>query len=139
MTGIFTGQRSRRTPKRSPTSSGRQCIMLVLFQRKVIYMPWLPPGSRDEPLAAVTASGEMGDMRVKEVGVASPEPTRWFRRPVEVRAIEVGWDEKEDVATEQRPHVVILYMQGEWTIVVSSSGLNLAHPLTASQVTPARP
>lgn len=100
--------------------------MLALFQRKVIYMPWLPPGSRDEPLAAVTASGEMGDMRVKEVRIASFEPTKWFRRPVEVRAIEVRWEEKEDLATEQRPHVVILYMQGACTGQPRPE--SLAHP-----------
>ncbi|BGO98298.1 hypothetical protein NBRC10513v2_002690 [Rhodotorula toruloides] len=89
-----------------------KCIMLVLFQRKVIYMPWLPPGSRDEPLSAVTATGEMGDMRVKEVRIESAEPTKWLRGKVEVRTIEVGWTEEENAMATKRPHVVILYMQG---------------------------
>ncbi|KAJ8296659.1 hypothetical protein OF846_001007 [Rhodotorula toruloides] len=59
-----------------------KCIMLVLFQRKVIYMPWLPPGSRDEPLSAVTATGEMGDMRVKEVRIVRNAGTPLNRLPL---------------------------------------------------------
>ncbi|BGP29196.1 hypothetical protein JCM10296v2_000934 [Rhodotorula toruloides] len=90
-----------------------KCIMLVLFQRKVIYMPWLPPGSRDESLLAVTATGEMGDMGVKEVRIDSAEPTKWLRQKAEVRAIEVGWkEEEENVTATKRPHVVLLYLQG---------------------------
>ncbi|KWU42271.1 hypothetical protein RHOSPDRAFT_21556 [Rhodotorula sp. JG-1b] len=82
--------------------------MLVLFQRRVIYLPSVPPGTRDEPVPHQT-----GNLEVKEVQLQSEEPSRWLRRTVNLRGIAVEWRSgKADALAGPERRVVIVYLQG---------------------------
>lgn len=86
-----------------------QCLMLVLFQRRIIYLPSVPPGTRDEPVPHQT-----GDLAVKEVHLQSTELSRWLRRTVNLCGIEVEWRSgKADAPAGPDRRVVIVYLQGE--------------------------
>lgn len=86
-----------------------QCLMLVLFQRRIIYLPSVPPGMRDEPVPHQT-----GELAVKEVHLQSTEPSRWLRRTVKLRGIEVEWrGGKVEAPAGPERRVVIVYLQGE--------------------------
>ncbi|BGP13103.1 hypothetical protein JCM10213v2_001022 [Rhodosporidiobolus nylandii] len=101
-----------------------KCLMLVLFQRRIIYLPSVPPGTRDESLADGERTRErdssLSGMNWQEVRVESTAPTRWLRRKVELRGVELSWKEDEtarqrsDIAgtTAGRRHVVVVYLQG---------------------------
>ncbi|GAA5830554.1 hypothetical protein JCM11251_002513 [Rhodosporidiobolus azoricus] len=94
-----------------------KCLMLVLFQRKIIYLPSVPPGTRDESLAqgerSTARDASLSGMRWKEVQIQSTVPSRWMRRPVKLKGIELEWKEDEGKAVEgQRQHVVVVYLQG---------------------------
>ncbi|GAA5905378.1 hypothetical protein JCM6882_003142 [Rhodosporidiobolus microsporus] len=99
-----------------------KCLMLVLFQRKIIYLPSVPPGTRDESLAdgerTPARDASLSGMRWKEVEVTSEAPTRWLRRKVKLRGVELEWKEDEGekkaaaVGAGRRPHVVVVYLQG---------------------------
>ncbi|GAA5991541.1 hypothetical protein JCM10908_005752 [Rhodotorula pacifica] len=83
-----------------------KCLMLVLFQRRIIYLPSVPPGTRDEPVPDQT-----GELSVQEVCLSSEEPSRWLRREIQLHGIEVDWGGVA-AATKQQRHVVIVYLQG---------------------------
>ncbi|GAA5971349.1 hypothetical protein JCM11641_008318 [Rhodosporidiobolus odoratus] len=100
-----------------------KCIMLVAFQRRIIYLPSVPPGTRDESLAdgerTKDRDSSLSGMQWQEVSVTSTVPTRWTRRPVTLKGIELSWKEKEKgqetLPSEQeagQQHVVIVYLQG---------------------------
>ncbi|GAA5856426.1 hypothetical protein JCM8547_008739 [Rhodosporidiobolus lusitaniae] len=94
-----------------------KCFMLVLFQRRVIYLPSVPPGTRDESLAdgerSSALDASLSGMYWKEVQVRSDEPTRWLKRPVELRGIELSWKEKNPSEGEKaNEHVVVVHLQG---------------------------
>ncbi|GAA5849716.1 hypothetical protein JCM9279_001991 [Rhodotorula babjevae] len=97
-----------------------KCLMLVLFQRRIIYLPSVPPGTRNESLDDGERSSDrdasLGGLRWREVKVTSEEPTRWLRRPVELRGIEMSWSEDAEVASAAgsatRQKVVVVYHQG---------------------------
>ncbi|GAA5860229.1 hypothetical protein JCM3774_000350 [Rhodotorula dairenensis] len=88
-----------------------KCLMLVIFQRRIIYLPSVPPGTRDEPIPLQT-----GKLRVEAVQVRTDEPSRWLRRRVQLRGIEVEWqhggESNTDPAAHPPRHVVIVYLQG---------------------------
>ncbi|KAG0663092.1 hypothetical protein C6P46_002935 [Rhodotorula mucilaginosa] len=85
-----------------------KCLMLVLFQRRIIYLPSVPPGMRDEPVPHQT-----GELAVKEVHLQSTEPSRWLRRTVKLRGIEVEWrGGKVEAPAGPERRVVIVYLQG---------------------------
>ncbi|GAA5892107.1 hypothetical protein JCM8208_001435 [Rhodotorula glutinis] len=97
-----------------------KCLMLVLFQRRIIYLPSVPPGTRDESLddgeRSPARDASLGGLAWREVRVVSEEPTRWLRRPVELRGVEMSWSEgarsATTAATAERQKVVIVYLQG---------------------------
>ena len=90
--------------------------MMVVFQRKIIYLPSVPPGGRNETL--VERSGQLGGMSCEEVEVKSSTPTRWLRREVTLKGIQLHWagggkDQGTSTSKEQgRYPVVIVYLQG---------------------------
>lgn len=87
-----------------------QCLMLVVFQRRIIYLPSVPPGTRDEPIPP-----QPGELRVEGVQIQSGEPSRWLRHAVQLRGIEVesqSCEVKADCTADSQRHVVIVYLQG---------------------------
>lgn len=110
-----------------PRARPSQCIMMVLFQRRIIYMPSIPPGMRNESLK----EGEMhsstrsllGGMNWNEVEVESGAPSRWLRRKVNLKGIEMEAKQPAHVAStpgscsprnlDPQAHVVVLYLQGK--------------------------
>lgn len=96
--------------------------MLVLFQRRIIYLPSVPPGTRDESLRngerTTERDSSFAGMRWTEVSLTSSEPSAWLRRPVKLRGIELSWrraGEEADPAARVQPmpaDVVVLYLQG---------------------------
>ena len=105
--------------------------MLVLFQRRVIYLPSVPPGTRDEPVPHQT-----GNLEVKEVQLQSEEPSRWLRRTVNLRGIAVEWRSgKADAPAGPERRVVIVYLQGELRSLLAgvSRQSNLTYPRARRQ------
>ena len=100
--------------------------MLVIFQRRIIYLPSVPPGTRDEPVPRRT-----GEIAVKEVQLQSEEPSRWLRRRVHLRGIEVEWRSgKADAVAGRERRVVIVYLQGELRCLLAGASRqsNLTYP-----------
>lgn len=103
--------------------------MLVLFQRRIIYLPSVPPGTRDESLEdgerTTARDGSLSGLDWRQVRIESMVPTSWLRRPVELRGIEMSWSGPATTAagdaTQRRPRVVIVYLQGEHTVHSRSS------------------
>ena len=90
---------------------------MVLFQRRIIYLPSIPPGTRNESLAddeiLPVTRGQLSGMRWSEVEVESGAPSRWLRRTVRLRAIRL--ESKQQSAPPPgtiQKHVAILYLQG---------------------------
>ncbi|GAA6008701.1 hypothetical protein JCM11491_003404 [Sporobolomyces phaffii] len=99
-----------------------KCLMLVAFQRKIIYLPSVPPGTRNESLAHDERTRErdssLSDIDWKEVNIESRAPTRLLRRKVALKGVELGWKTTQPApnlgsAGETRPpRVVVIYLQG---------------------------
>ncbi|GAA5937979.1 hypothetical protein JCM3775_002413 [Rhodotorula graminis] len=98
-----------------------KCLMLVVFQRRIIYLPSVPPGTRDESLddgeRTSARDASLGGLAWRQVSVRSDEPTRWLRRPVELRGVEMSWNEGAGsvtaaTATARRQKIVVVYLQG---------------------------
>ncbi|KAL8281233.1 hypothetical protein RQP46_006267 [Phenoliferia psychrophenolica] len=89
-----------------------KCLMMVLFQRKIIYLPSVPPGGRNETLAE--RKGQLGGMRCDEIKVKSNAPTRWLRREVTLRGLQLTWEPTPpaEKAVVVPPRVVVVYLQG---------------------------
>ncbi|ORY57678.1 hypothetical protein BCR35DRAFT_209560 [Leucosporidium creatinivorum] len=98
--------------------------MMIAFQRKIIYLPSVPPGSRNESLAegerTPPLDGLLSGMDWKEVTISSTAPSRWLRRPVALKGIELEWREQgaprgtrvDEQERLKEKHTVILYLQG---------------------------
>ncbi|KAK4692662.1 hypothetical protein P7C70_g9082, partial [Phenoliferia sp. Uapishka_3] len=91
--------------------------MMVLFQRKIIYLPSVPPGTRNEPLDPIPHDLKGFDW--EQVRVRSTAPTRWLRRDVELRGIQLRpltvekAGKKEMGATKAGgKQVLVVYLQG---------------------------
>jgi len=110
-----------------------KCLMMVAFQRKIIYLPSVPPGSRNESLAegerTAPLDGLLSGMDWKEVHITSDASSRWLRRPVVLKGIELEWRGKEGSPRgsesggsdgQQARHTVIVYLQGELQILLYS-------------------
>ncbi|KAI0299670.1 Alpha/Beta hydrolase protein [Multifurca ochricompacta] len=80
-----------------------KCLMLVLFQRKVIYMGYAPPGSRTESLKDVYPKNTLKGIHVEELSIPSYEPDT-------VRLSTLLLRHERDLASP--PHHVIVYFQG---------------------------
>lgn len=79
----------------------QKCIMMILFQNKIIYMPGMPPFSRSEKLDDYTASCK--PVVWEQIKIRSIDGTKL--------ALCVGRLPKDDRVPRQRK-VVILYFQG---------------------------
>jgi len=106
--------------------------MLVLFQRRIVYLPSVPPGTRDESLEdeerTTARDASLSGLDWRQVRIKSMVPTRWLRRPVELRGIEMSWSGPATTAaardaTQRRPRVVIVYLQGAHTVHSRSSSV----------------
>lgn len=100
--------------------------MMILFQRRIIYLPSVPPGTRNESLAEGERSPQLeallGGFEWKEVEVQSSAPSRWLRRKVMLKGIELEWKgtprkgsaelEKGAQREDKGKHTVIIYLQG---------------------------
>lgn len=91
-----------------------KCLMLVLFQRKIIYMGYLPPGTRTERLKE--DDQDLEDLTWKEVEVESSDGVLLrgysFRRESEDSKLEAS----RTFGTPAPPRsskVLIIYFQGE--------------------------
>ncbi|GAA6041666.1 hypothetical protein JCM8097_003070 [Rhodosporidiobolus ruineniae] len=97
-----------------------KCLLLILFQRKLIYLPSVPPGVRSESLAdrerTPALESALKGMKWREVEVVSGERGRWTRGEVRCRGIELEWDEgkkaQRPAGEDEREHVVVVYLQG---------------------------
>ncbi|GAA5969273.1 hypothetical protein JCM21900_005023, partial [Sporobolomyces salmonicolor] len=94
-----------------------KCLMLVLFQRKIVYLPSVPLGTRNESLADGERTRErdasLSGVNWKEVTIPSEAPTRLLRQKVELKGIELsGRTSGESDRSEGRRHIVIVYLQG---------------------------
>lgn len=78
-----------------------KCLLMVLFQNKIIYMPFLPPGSRRERLQDYARS--CGPVAWTEQHIKSLDGTRI--------ALAIGKLDQER-AEETRKQKIILYFQG---------------------------
>lgn len=77
-----------------------KCFMMVLFQNKIIYMPFLPPNARSDTIAEY--SSQCDGIKWKEEHITSGDGT-----DIALAVAEVG-SQKEDAVEK-----VVLYFQGE--------------------------
>ncbi|GAA5819991.1 hypothetical protein JCM10212_005638 [Sporobolomyces blumeae] len=102
-----------------------KCLMLVAFQRKIIYLPSVPPGTRDESLArqerTAARDASLSNLDWQEVEVKSEAKSRVLRRNVVLKGVELRWrngtplgdeDAKETRTGQARRKVVVVYLQG---------------------------
>ena len=81
--------------------------MLVAFQRKIIYLPSVPPGTRNE------RDSSLSGMNWKEVTIESSAPSRILGRTVKLNGIEVKWKNEKIEEERTKSKVVVIYLQGE--------------------------
>ena len=74
--------------------------MMVLFQNKIIYMPFLPPNARSDTIAEYAA--QCGDVKWREEHIRSGDGTDVALAVAEVGSLKVDAVEK-----------IVLYFQGE--------------------------
>ncbi|GAA5979046.1 hypothetical protein JCM5350_004215 [Sporobolomyces pararoseus] len=93
-----------------------KCLMLVAFQRKIIYLPSVPPGTRNESLAEEERTKErdssLSGMDWKEVTIESSAPSRILRQKVKLKGIEVKWKNDKIEKERKKSKVVVIYLQG---------------------------
>lgn len=90
----------------------QQCLVLIVFQRRIIYLPSVPPGTRDESLAPPNKAlaSQLNGLDWKEVTIATKGCTRWTRNAVSLRGLEL----RSSAASQAKsPQVVVIYLQGE--------------------------
>lgn len=91
--------------------------MLVAFQRKIIYLPSVPPGTRNESLTEEERTKErdssLSGMNWKEVTIESSAPSRILGRTVKLNGIEVKWKNEKIEEERTKSKVVVIYLQGE--------------------------
>ncbi|KAI0287263.1 hypothetical protein BC826DRAFT_1099112 [Russula brevipes] len=81
-----------------------KCLMLVIFQRKVIYMGYAPPGSRTELLKDVYPKYTPKGIHIEELSIPSSRPDTVQLSTLLLR--------RRDVASAAAPEHVIVYCQG---------------------------
>lgn len=79
-----------------------KCLLMVLFQNKIIYMPSLPPGSRREKLSDYSKT--CGDVSWEEEKIKSLDGTKL--------TLAIARPKTTSTPQDKRKHVVILYFQG---------------------------
>ncbi|KAF1347590.1 hypothetical protein BDV97DRAFT_377829 [Delphinella strobiligena] len=84
-----------------------KCLLMVLFQNKIIYMPSLPPGSRREKLTDYSKS--WGPVSWEERKITSLDGTKLA---VAIGQVKEKPDLSPRVMEKQRKQRVILYFQG---------------------------
>lgn len=87
---------------------GYKCVMLVLFQNRIIYMPSMPPFSRSERIADYAAACRPVVWREERITCARDGT----RLAVAVGEIGAGKMEDGDGEERERKRVVIIYFQG---------------------------
>lgn len=100
-------------------------MMMVAFQRRIIYLPSVPPGARNESLApgerSPALAADLAGLDCRQVTVRSDVPTRVLRRPVILQGLVVS--SSRDVAhsaqassdeadTPNSPDVAVVYLSG---------------------------
>ena len=92
-----------------------KCLMLVLFQNKIIYMPSMPPFSRSEQIKDYTS--QCGPVQWRETRITSDDgvelalavgKVRQYERVSKQEAI----DEADDQTQSKASKTVIIYFQG---------------------------
>lgn len=86
--------------------------MMVLFQRTIIYLPFVPPGARTERLEE--RAKELAGTSCRQVEVESSRPTRWTRAKVLLKGLEMASMEESGDRDDKRERVVVIYLQGEF-------------------------
>ncbi|KAI5475187.1 alpha/beta superfamily hydrolase [Pseudohyphozyma bogoriensis] len=86
--------------------------MLILFQRNIIYLPSIPPGTRILPLTDPSHAANLGGLEYEDVEIESEGRSTWLRRKVMLRgfAVHAAGSTKKDGRETGAP--VILYLQG---------------------------
>ncbi|KAI9430534.1 Alpha/Beta hydrolase protein [Lactarius indigo] len=79
-----------------------KCLMLIIFQRKVIYMGYAPPGSRTELLADVYPKYTPNGIHIEELSIPSSRPNKVRLSTLLLR---------RDVSAPPPQHVIV-YLQG---------------------------
>jgi hypothetical protein len=120
--GVFFLSSTLRPPFPAHSCPFLQCLMLVLFQRRIIYLPSVPPGTKNESLTdgerTSARDASLSGMNWQEVETESAVPTRWFRRRVVLKGIELSWKgegkkgENDIAARKKGQKVVVIYLQG---------------------------
>ena len=99
----------------------RQCLLLVAFQRRIIYLPSVPPGTRQESLQEGERTRDrdssLSGLNWNEVDIESSAPTRLLRRKVKLKGIELSWKEEEGSEKnhsqgKKTERIVLVYLQG---------------------------
>lgn len=94
---------------------------MVVFQRKIIYLPGVPYGSRSESLEegkrSTALENQLAGMRWTELKIPSSSPTRWTKQTVQLRGVELEWKQGKSTAPtcardDPSAHVVVVYLQG---------------------------
>ena len=81
-----------------------KCLMMVVFQNKIIYMPGLPPNARSETIADYES--QCGGIEWREERTVSSDGTR-----ISLCVASVG----SGIASQASERVYILYFQGHST------------------------
>ncbi|KAM0787174.1 hypothetical protein ACM66B_006422 [Microbotryomycetes sp. NB124-2] len=89
-----------------------KCLVLVIAQRKIIYLPYVPLGSRTQTLQdyrnAPQTARELSKLVCHKITAPSNAPTRWLRRPVTLQGLQVSYE----TTAERDPDLVVVYLQG---------------------------
>lgn len=118
-----------------------QSALLVLLQRRIIYLPSVPPGTRNESLEhgarSTQRDADLAGLAWRQVAVESSRPSRFLRRKVTLHGIELEQSKKHlSLAQQSSSHVVIVYLQGE-SATRSCSISRIADSSPPLQATPA--
>ncbi len=96
-----------------------KCMMMIVFQNKIIYMPFLPPNARQETLADYArrcSPVEWHEQRIKVVDGTEIVLCIGHAKPSQA---------KHDAELKDGRHVVILYFQGYAYIYTKSRTMPL--------------
>ena len=86
-----------------------KCMMLVLFQHKIIYMPYLPPFARSESLSDYAS--QCGNVHWREEQTRARDGTRLALAVGQVKETRSGDNDAKDIAVEERD-IAVIYFQG---------------------------
>lgn len=88
-----------------------QCLMLIVFQRRIIYMNYFPPGSRStKPSPSIHP--ELRDLDWSDVKVPSSDSV--ILRGLKLRRLKEGKTERQTLS--------VLYLQGQSTVYLFLTG-----------------